>query len=512
MPRSMPPDGTRLRAQFGVTVAALLDPGATAFLALAVCLAVAAATAFSVHLAIAILILGLSVIFAGRDRRHLDALILPPSLVGGFMAISGGAIGAALLSADGGFELSTPLLLLQVFFAYSLICFGLVTIVFLRDVPGISIPTGDPRFRRDCLRPLAVVAWMMIASQGAFLVTGLITGRLDRGQFGAEAAERMYLGITLTDVVPRFMDAGFLLAPAAWLVHRRSGRIALGCALAALLGLSLITGSRGYVVRPSLNLIVGCYLFVPLRPRVLGLTSLAAALALLVVVPAMLRFRDSPEFFDTPAWDVQARASVFLSGLAQSPSGPDGGSASAAWAAGTQLIGVSDLLVYEDTPSRIPFAGTSGLDHALTAWIPQYFMPTRPPLMDGNEIVAEYRGEIGSRTFATISLEADLFRRWGLPGVLLGVPVSALVSAIFIRASLRTLIFRDAVVGYLLLVILVSMFLWTPWSTVSWSLQRWAYDVPKHVVFALAIAAIARRLCGARPCGGLGSFGQPGPK
>jgi hypothetical protein len=454
-------------------------------------------------LAIAVCIVGGAASLASADRRFLDRCLLPPALIGGWIPVLGGAIGATFLSAANDLATSASLLVLQLVWFYSLMCFGIAALVMLRSVPSFTMPLHRPRFRRDCLRPLALLAWLFMAARLAQVVVGLWTGRMDRSEFGIEALDGQYIGLTPLELLPRLSDTGFLLAPCAWAMSRLRGRIILAGLAIMILALTVLTGSRGLVVRPCLFLLIGTYLFLPIRPSRLRLGMGVGAVMLLVLVPRMLNFRDSEAFQATPAFDIAERARIFMSESSSAASAEADYGKSRSMTIGTHLIGLSDLLVYEQTPLQLPFAGSAGLEHVWTAWIPQYLLPDRPTLMDGDAIAAEYRGYTQARTFATISFEADLFRRWGLLGVLIGVPIAAYISAMFMRFVMRTLISRDVVFGCLMLSILMSLFIVTPWSTVSWSAQRWLYDLPKHIIAAMFLAKLFLWLTGSRQRGGL---------
>lgn len=499
--------GSRFRELFPTAARLLLHSGTAVA---GTCAVAAVASAWSLHLSLAAVIAGTALIVISSERRFLDSLLLTPSAVLMRNTIAGAVIGVPLLAMADDWTTSSPLLAIQFASLYVLLCNGAAMHVLLARTPAPRMPRSSPEFRKSCLRPLAAVGWMSLGLNLGYLIVGILSGRLDRGAFGDDAAAQAFGYWTAFEIVPRFSNAGMFLAPVIWTAGTITARVLLVTCVVVTIAIGTATGSRGLVVMPTVSLVIGLYLFAPLRPLVMRSVIFVALASLAIIVPAALSFRDSDAFRSTPAADVGARLAIFARQFwAQEPAKQSDLGADRAREAGTQLIGVVDELVYAQTPGQIPYSGTDRLEAALTAWLPQYIVPNRRPLMDGNEIAAEYAGYTQERTFATISLEADLFRRWGVAGIAIGVPVAALLSAAAAAVIFRILLHRDAVLGFALLALGLSAFDRSPWSTVLWSAQQWSYDVPKHVAVAIAAAWLARRLTGAGASRGLTSYGRP---
>lgn len=460
----------------------------------------------SVHLALSVATLGLAAVLVGVQRRFLSDLLLPPVLAGSLLSLSGICVGSTFLAAAGGWKWSEPLFMTQATLAFGFCCLGMAITVLMHKLPAIQVPRGSQVFLKKCLRPLGFVAWTLIAMQSIHLVSGLMTGRLDRGQFGEDAFLNPFVGITPIELVPRYIGAGLVLWPAAWLTSGGIGRMCLGACACAIVGIGAITGSRGLFAYPLIFVAVGGFLFLGLSASRLRFAAACLLALLAVVVPAMKAFRDSEEFFSTPAWDVGTRAVQLMDAMVTGGQDQSMDSVDRLWLMGVQLVGVSDELVYAAVPGERPFVGGEGLSGAVTAWVPQFIMRDRPVLMDGNEIVLGLIGESQTRTFATISFEADLYRRWGWSGILVGVPMMALVFAAFVRAVFSILLFKDAVLGFTLLPIVLSSYFIRPFSTVLWTFQIWMYDIPKHVAFAFVLVWIARSVTGASSRVGLSAW------
>jgi hypothetical protein len=167
------------------------------------------------------------------------------------------------------------------------------------------------------------------------------------------------------------------------------------------------------------------------------------------------------------------------------------------------MLGVSDQIVYERTPSDVAHVGWEDVDRVLYVWIPKFFMREKPYLQDGNDIVVGYTGVRHKRSAATISLPADLYRRFGVPGILCGVPLAALLTALFTRWVFRVMLFRDALLGIVLLQLLLSSFHQELWGTLLSSSFDWLYALPKHLVLIFLLVTAVRIGTGAHARRGL---------
>ena len=172
------------------------------------------------------------------------------------------------------------------------------------------------------------------------------------------------------------------------------------------------------------------------------------------------------------------------------------------------MLGVSDRIVYEKTPSEYPFVGFQNVDRIAYVWIPKFFMRDKPYLQDGNDIVVGYTGVSHKRSASTISLTGDLYRRFGVPGILVGTPLAALIMALFTRWVFRVMLFRDAVLGIVFLQLLLSGFHQEWWGTVLSSSFDWLYAIPKHLVFTYVLVAAVRLMTGSSTKRGLLAYSE----
>jgi hypothetical protein len=495
--RNTSAEGDRFSALFPIAARILFHPGSVL---VATVIAAMLMAPVSIHYAMSIVLLGLTCISVGWERRFLDALLFTPNLVAARFALMGGVIGCSYMASGMSEKYSPSLLAVQAAMMYWLVVSSLMNKMCLGNVPGIRMPWTNPRFNAECLRPLSVVAFAILSLELARQLIGVVTGGLDRGMYGDEAARQAFGIWTYFSIFPRLTGTSLFLAPVIW----RVGRAPLKAVLVIMVGLLLIigfsTGSRGLFLAPILYLFVGTYFFVPIRR--FPLEAAVATVILFIFVPLVLvmaTYRSSQEFRQTAGWQVGERVRGFTRTATEAKSELDEQATARQdrYQFGVQMIGTSDTIVYEKTPSEIPFVGFENFDRIMYVWIPKFFMRDKPYLQDGNDIVVGYTGVFFKRSASTISLLADLYRRFGIPGFLFGVPVAALITALFTRWVYRVMLFRDAVLGIVMLQLILSPFQSGDlWSTLLGSSFEWLYAIPKHLVLIFVLVLGARLVTG----------------
>jgi len=497
--------GSRFQKLFPLTARVLFHPLAVV---IATFVLTTIAMSFSVHYAASVVLLGLIALAVGSERRFLDALLLTPNLLAARSALMGGVIGCAYMASGTVDGDSSALLAVQASMIYWLVVSAATNWLCLRDVPGIRMPWSNGRFTAECLRPLALVALALLSLELVRQVVGVITGAIDRGIYGDEAARQAFGVWTYFSIFPRLTSTCMFLAPVIWRVGRGPMQIIGSSLVVLLLVIGLSTGSRGLLLTPILYLAVGIYFFLPLRRVPLEMIAGASVAILAPLVLVMATYRSSQEFRQTPGWDVAERVRGFARAATQPGDTFDEQTEAQRkrFQFGVQMLGISDRLVYQMTPSEIPHVGFENFDRIAYVWIPKFFMRDKPYLQDGNDIVVGYTRMFFKRSAATISLLADLFRRFGIFGVLFCAPLAALITALFTRWVFRTMLLRDAVLGIVLLQLLLSAFHYELWGTVLGSSFEWLYAIPKHLVLVYLLVAGARIATGSHAKRGLLSY------
>jgi hypothetical protein len=500
--------GTNKRFAAVLPVAAVLVSRPALTLGLGI-LAAFLAAVVSPHYGLSAAIATFALWYVCIDRRFLEYLLLSPHVVQGYGVVLGPAVGVAYLVWASGGLYDYGLFAQQVVMLYTLLTGGIILHLILRRIPVVAFPKLSTPLQTDVLRPVGLVGVILVIIELARLVVGLASGALDYGEYGAEAQIAHWGLHTYFSFLPRLTGTCFFLLPAAWRAGNPMTRIiviALG-ALALVLGLA--SGSRTLLLLPLVNLVAGVYFFLPLKSRTIGYVILAAPFVFAPITYAMSVYRNTDEYRSTESYRVADRVSIFLDTLtSRSDAGSDklDQARIQAYNFGKHLVGVSDALVYQMTPSDRPYAGWENIDRTLWVWVPKFFVRSKPYMQDGNDIVVEYTGIRFARSAGTISLPADLYRRFGWWGVAIGAPLSVLIVALYWRMTFRTLLYTNAVTGVLLLQVAISMLTLGTGSTLLTNINEWLYAIPKHIIAGLLLYGLATIAMGASRARGLASY------
>lgn len=453
---------------------------------------------FSLHYALSVILLGLIAVLIGRERRFLDVLLLTPNLLAARGVLMGGVVGCAYMASGMTEGDDGALLAVQAAMMYWMVMSGVMNGICLAGLPAIRMPWASNKFTAECLRPLSLVALAILSFELMRQLVGIATGALDRGIYGDEAARQAFGIWTFFSIFPRLTSTGMFLAPVIWRVSKGPLRIIGLGMVSVLLILGLSTGSRGLFLTPLVFLSVGIYFFIPLRRVPLEIITGVSVAALTPLVLVMATYRSTDEFRHTPGWNVTERVRGFARAATEPREQLDETMTAAQdrFFFGVQMLGVSDRIVYEKTPSEYPHVGFENVDRILYVWIPKFFMREKPYLQDGNDIVVGYTGVIHKRSASAISLTCDLYRRFGVPGILLGAPLAAVITALFTRWVFRVLLLSDALLGIVLLQLLLSGFHQEWWGTLLSSSFDWLYAIPKHLALIIVLVATGRIVTG----------------
>jgi hypothetical protein len=154
-----------------------------------------------------------------------------------------------------------------------------------------------------------------------------------------------------------------------------------------------------------------------------------------------------------------------------------------------------DPVIYTLTPSEFPFAGWSEWATPQQILIPTFFWRTKPQLIDGNMIFNRYTNRPAHWTGAGISLNADLFRRFGDIGVPIGNFVVGLLYGWVLSIAYRWYHRRNAVAGLVTIIFFGAQgHFGLLDNTCNQLMYQWLYIVPKHIVGILVFCEIARAI------------------
>ena len=342
--------------------------------------------------------------------------------------------------------------------------------------------TCQPRFRAQ-LTTLAVVFSVFMA---AYIILSTLSGAFDR-QVDAYLSwvQQLWRLDTPVAAFSRLRDIWFLLFPLWWRLLDRRWRWFLGLEIVAFIAVALLSGSRGLLFYPALLLLFGLW-FVVRNPRILRRLAVAFAVIVLIFSPLIYVLRENPSFHkaENGIARLQAVGLVIMS--------PEPLMKKARWL-GRDLYACHDPYLFTPENRSQPRVGPNGLEGLLYLWVPKHLMPDRPILFDGHLIAKQLQRientGLYKYWYPCLSLPADLLRRWGVPGVLLGSLVLALIFNLLVRfwyrnASVSTSTFQ------LLVMLLPATYLQSfPLGTVSETVWALLWELPKYLLVLWLIGA-----------------------
>ena len=451
---------------------------------------------WSVHYGLAVVLGWLVLVAFYLERRVLEFCLFPPFATVILWQFLGLGVGVSLITADAGAEFNPAFLRMQLVWIIGFPVFYLAHNLFFGRLRQVVVPIPENPIQSDAWRPLYIIGWIVFVFRVVGYMTGAISGSEDRGFHNVVASQDATFGIwTVFQLMPRFTNVGFILLPVLFTRSGPMGRVVLVALTSVFFVLALVSGGRGNVFYPLIFIITGFYAFKRM-PRVrLDVVMMSLAVVFIPLIFFIGTYRGTEGFVNTRMSDVKGRilAMQETGALMKEESSSSGGMT----ITGTALVGVSDRLVYESTPLILPHARWENIDAIVYTWIPSFFMPGKPILIDGNDIVSQYlEYDIGRSTGATISLPADLFRRFGWGGVALGMPLAFLVYGAVSYFCYWVYLYRNFTAGVVLVLYTVSFFSWSPLQTVLTTWWTFAYDFPRHILALLGLLVVASTMGG----------------
>lgn len=457
------------------------------------------AALLSVHYSMSLVCLAASVYMGSTQRRFIDYILLTPVNVFAFYLFTGPSLGVSLVTYANqgafnyGFFVHQAVSCVTALIA--MVCVNHAT----RRLSIFRLPLNDPQFARDVLRPLILLGWVFFSVAVMQMIVGAVTGAGDRGYFGEEASVQFFGPWSIFAVFPRLTNVGFFLLP---LMFFRSSMVSKGIIIgmfAVYFLFAFASGSRGAFIFPLFYISCGIYLFSNFRAVKMDVFALIGFCILAPLFVIVNEFRTSAAFQESRLIDIGQRLSALadrneLDHLKREAKG--------AQVLGGRLITVHDFLVYEKTPGIFPHVGFEGLGDFYWVWVPYFFARNRPIQQDAYFIALQYREiKYNPRSRNRVSFNADLYRRFSWPGIVVGNVLFFSLFGLFYRKVFDILYKRNALLGILLILYTFSYFSRGPTNTVMETWWQWAYEFPKHLVPILAIYYASKWFLRYRPRG-----------
>jgi hypothetical protein len=382
-------------------------------------------------------------------------------------------------------------------FALTVIC----TLLFLLRLIGPSDRRDAPIAEQIRLsqKDLGHVGLLMLVYALVLDVVLVITGGLDRSLSSEKAYGYGEMGWwSWFALFQDITNMGLFLLPLAMRRWMPWSKLMLYAVVFARSGVYMLSGTRSGALFPLFFLALGYVAFTERLPKWFEIYALLIAICAYPLIDFTDYLRNSDFFHETKVTDIGGRLGAAGKALTTLREEDESRRAESTLVTGKALLEFSDPIIYERTPNPNPYAGFGDLHNLAYVFIPRYFMPTKPILLDGNEIVVAYTGVRQIGTAAGVSLNADLYRRGGVPAVIVGGVFSAILVILYMRLSLATMRSIDPAFGLLMLVMLVIMgfrhplFHWTVLSLGSYYL----YSFPKFLFFLAFLLGASRLLFG----------------
>ena len=455
---------------------------------------------FSVHYGLAVVLGWLVLLAFNLERRILELSLLPPFAVLALSQFLGLGVGVSLIISESEGDFNPSFLKMQLIWIIGFPFFYLSYSVVFKKIRAVVVPAVSNAQQELAWRPLYYIGWILLAVRIVGYIYGAYTGSEDRGEFSVVNTSDAAFGMwTIFQLVPRFSNVGFFLLPVLLGRGDFLQKTLLGLMLGVYFLLAFVSGGRGNVIYPVIFIFMGYYAFWRL-PRVpWDLAALGMAAATLPLIFFMGTYRGTEGFVSSQMIDVKSRLAAVGQTRELMRQEANKGGAGGGTVTGTALIGVNDHLIYSATPEVVPHAGLEGVQAVPLVWVPTFFMRNKPNLIDGNFIVGQYVDyEIGRGTGSTISLPADLYRRFGWLGVGLGMPIAMLAYGALTYFCYSVYLRRNFVMGTILILYTISFFTWSPLQTMLTTWWSFAYDFPRHLIVLFGLYIMTSMLSGAR--------------
>jgi hypothetical protein len=450
------------------------------------------AAIYSLNLGLSILYLNALWVAYNIDRRHLDTLLITPFSALAIYWFYSLGLGPAFLSLSKGGESPPELVQVQLVGLFGFAVFAVMYQWQCRRLPAIAMPAADAPGSRSFYSSLRVIGFCLVAFTLTLILIRAVTGIGERGHIGEERDAEFAgdIRVAFLGLFYRFEFVGVMFVGLLVRSKNITARVLAFTTIAVYLVFGFTSGTRGLILHPLIAFTCGFYMFggSTRTAKMILLIGITAGLPLIWVMGTM---RQTKDFYDSRITDVSTR---FELGTAAASSISETGLNEQLEFTGRALLGVSDELVYKDTPGAIPFVGWDGTSGMLLAFVPHVLRPGTANLGDENDIVSEYTGLRLERSFQTISFFADMFRRFGFTGIVVGSIVAGWFYGAVSAFVISLFHSRRKLYGLLMILLLMGSYTFFPFSTMLRCSWIWLYDVPKHVLALIAFVMVVKSL------------------
>ena len=440
------------------------------------------------------------------DKKQLNYLVLTPLISLSIFNFIKYGLGPYLITLDSNYSSVDDILQIQIvtvlFFPFQVLGYKALSFnqprIKLTNITADKISSFYFKLKKICWFCLVFVLFSFLA--------GYATGSLNRAIDASDAVANgpsfnfMTLFVTFGAFTTTLYITSFL-CPLILSLGSRQEKKFFACLISLIFILSLLTGTRGFIVYPMIYYVAGSWFFrsaqkstcnynqtnslrtnPSFNPKKFKIVLIFLIPIIFILIYTMNSFRSNDKLSSIEFTDLSGRLSVFLESQKQVTdvfSGEE--SNSFLVTTGKALVTtLNDNLVYTKTPSLIPYAGWDGIDAVLYVWVPKLIFPSKPSLNDGMTVVLSYRNNVFTGGLATISFYADLYRRFGWIGVALG---NFIFGCFYGFLSTRLFLNFNRKKNAMSLILILILISFSPHKTLLRTFQIWLFDFPKYVIF-----------------------------
>lgn len=464
---------------------------------------------------LALVALWVGVLMFNADRPMLGSYSLTPTAFLGVRQMTGLGMGLFLASFSSAFVSSVELRHILIHGIVGGLAKLAGVVLTFRSARGLFIPLEDRAYQRDVLRPVVIVGWLLLGYTAMTVVVGLIVfGGADRAQATVWKVDEALGWWSWFNLFNNLKYALWVIVPLIWMRSSFNGRVILVSAATLLVLPDLLGGGRTALLVPAMYVVVGIAMFRP-KPFNLDKYLLVAAIPLVPFIAFWEFYRGSTAFRETRLVNIRQRIEAIPKAWIEYRSRQESGlQEEETKVAGWSTYRYVDPVIYALTPSEFPHAGWSEWATPQQILIPTFFWRSKPQLVDGNTIFNRYTNRPAHWTGAGISLNADLYRRFGDLGVPIGNFIVGLIYGSIFTVVYRWYHRRNAVAGLVAIIFFGAQGNFGLLdNTCNQLMYQWMYLVPKQLVGIFLFSEIARAISGypvvgASFCGGRGAGGR----
>lgn len=443
---------------------------------------------------LALIALWVGLLMFNVDRPLLSSYALSPIAFLGVRQMTGLGGGLLLASFSAGFVDSPELRHILVHGIFGSLAKVAGAVLTFRSARGLFIPLENRAFQRDVLRPVVLVGWLLLAYTAMTnIVSLLVWGGADRANATVWRVDEALGWWSWFNLFNNLKYSVWVIVPLIWFRSNVVGRGALASVAALLILPDLLGGGRTALLLPVIYIVFGIAMFRP-KPFNLDKYILVAAIPLVPFVAFWEFYRGSDAFRETKLVNFRERIEAIPRAWAEYRSRQEYGSQEdekkvAGWSAYRYV----DPVIYKLTPSDFDFAGWSEWATPQQILIPTFLWRSKPQIVDGNAIFNRYTNRPVHWTGAGISLNADLYRRFGDIGVPIGNFVIGIMYGAIMAVVYRWYHRRNAVAGLVTIIFFGAQGNFGLLdNTCNQLMYQWMYLVPKQLIGILLFCAIAR--------------------